>query len=524
MRVVEPGRLEPVGPHRRELGHVVDAVAVLDLDDQRRGVPDDLVEPGLLAPFVDPRQVLLEEVGVLLVAHRGVGGEIDHDVGSLRLRLAVASSTVSRGHRRSGVRPVAGVAEQDGDHLRGLSRRARCRARDRSPVAHRGSVGTMPSEALHPSWVRFGLRRTGVRRTERSTVVGRHDEISRIVLCSSVRRVSSTRGGSNSMAPEPKARPSSRAPTGPGPSRSTPAASPSSTTRMLNRGTAFTMAERDHLGLHGLLPSGVGDDRAAGRPLLRAVQVQADSDVEKWVFLTQLHDSNEVLFYRLVGEHVHEMLPDRLHPDRRARRSRSSATCSAGPVASSSTSRTSTASTASLDATGLGPDDIDLIVASDAEAILGIGDWGVGGIDISIGKLAVYTVAAGIDPRPGAGGRAGRGHEPGAAAERPSLPRPAALPGPRRGVRRVHRRLRGRARPRGSRRRSCTGRTSPVRRRAGSSRATATPCAPSTTTSRARRRWAWRARSPVSASRAAGWSTSRSSSSAPARPASGSPT
>jgi malate dehydrogenase (oxaloacetate-decarboxylating) len=51
-----------------------------------------------------------------------------------------------------------------------------------------------------------------------------------------------------------------------------------------------------------------------------------------------------------------------------------------------------------LDATGLGPDEIDLIVASDAEAILGIGDWGVGGIDISIGKLAVYTVAAGIDP------------------------------------------------------------------------------------------------------------------------------
>ena len=48
---------------------------------------------------------------------------------------------------------------------------------------------------------------------------------------------------------------------------------------------------------------------------------------------------------------------------------------------------------------GLAPEDVDLVVASDAEAILGIGDWGVGGIDISIGKLAVYTVAAGIDPR-----------------------------------------------------------------------------------------------------------------------------
>ena len=51
-----------------------------------------------------------------------------------------------------------------------------------------------------------------------------------------------------------------------------------------------------------------------------------------------------------------------------------------------------------LAATGLEADDVDLIVASDAEAILGIGDWGVGGIDIAIGKLAVYTVAAGIAP------------------------------------------------------------------------------------------------------------------------------
>src|SRR5262249_44146111 len=53
---------------------------------------------------------------------------------------------------------------------------------------------------------------------------------------------------------------------------------------------------------------------------------------------------------------------------------------------------------ASLAATGLGPDDVDLIVASDAEEILGIGDWGVGGIDIAVGKLAVYSAAAGIDP------------------------------------------------------------------------------------------------------------------------------
>ncbi len=122
------------------------------------------------------------------------------------------------------------------------------------------------------------------------------------------------------------------------------------------------------------------------------------SDVEKWVFLTQLHDSNEVLFYKLVGEHVHEMLPivytptvgtaiqEFSHLFRRPR----GVFLNIEDVDGIDRA---------LDATGLGPDDIDLVVASDAEAILGIGDWGVGGIDISIGKLAVYTVAAGIDPR-----------------------------------------------------------------------------------------------------------------------------
>ena len=164
----------------------------------------------------------------------------------------------------------------------------------------------------------------------------------------------------------------------------------------VNRGTAFTMDERDHLGLHGLLPSGV---ETIAEQVTRCYEQfsQATSDVAKWVFLTQLHDSNEVLFYKLVGEHVVEMLPivytptvgtaiqEFSHLFRRPR----GVFLNVEDVDGIDRA---------LDSTGLGPDDIDLVIASDAEAILGIGDWGVGGIDISIGKLAVYTVAAGIDP------------------------------------------------------------------------------------------------------------------------------
>jgi malate dehydrogenase (oxaloacetate-decarboxylating) len=164
----------------------------------------------------------------------------------------------------------------------------------------------------------------------------------------------------------------------------------------VNRGTAFTFAERDHLGLHGLLPHGT---ETLEEQVARSYEqfLASETDVDKWTFLTNLHDSNEVLFYRLVGEHVHEMLPIVYTP-----------TVGAAIEQFSHLFRRPRGLFLSIDdidgiekalaSTGLGPDDIDLIVASDAEAILGIGDWGVGGIDISIGKLAVYTVAAGIDP------------------------------------------------------------------------------------------------------------------------------
>ena len=166
-----------------------------------------------------------------------------------------------------------------------------------------------------------------------------------------------------------------------------------------------------------------------------------DTDIDRWVFLTQLHDSNEVLFYRLVGEHVTEMLPIVYTPtvgtaieqfSQQFRRPRG-VHLSVDNVDGID---------AALESTGLGPDDVDLIVASDGEAILGIGDWGVGGIDISIGKLAVYTVAGGIDPDRvlAVGLDAGTNRE--AAADRPALPGRSALASPGRGVRELHRRLR----------------------------------------------------------------------------------
>ncbi|MDX6352182.1 MAG: hypothetical protein QOF84_6972 [Streptomyces sp.] len=164
----------------------------------------------------------------------------------------------------------------------------------------------------------------------------------------------------------------------------------------LNRGTAFTDEERDALGLVGLLPPGMLDlDQQAARAY---AQYGAEpDDLAKNVNLTALHDRNEVLFYRLVGDHLDEMLPIVYTPtvgtaiqrySNEYRRPRGVYLSVDAPGQIERALRTS----------GLGADDVDLIVATDAEAILGIGDWGVGGIDIAVGKLAVYTAAAGIDP------------------------------------------------------------------------------------------------------------------------------
>ncbi len=164
-----------------------------------------------------------------------------------------------------------------------------------------------------------------------------------------------------------------------------------------NRGVAFTLAEREALGLTGRLPSAVLTlDQQAQRAYAQ-LQAQGD-DLAKNVYLEQLHDRNEVLYFRVLRDHLAELLPvvydpvvgDAIeqysHEYRRAR----------GIYLSIDRPDDMDKAFGTL---GMGPGDVDLIVCSDAEEILGIGDWGVGGIQISVGKLAVYTAASGIDPR-----------------------------------------------------------------------------------------------------------------------------
>ena len=165
---------------------------------------------------------------------------------------------------------------------------------------------------------------------------------------------------------------------------------------MLNKGTAFTNDEREALGLTGLLPPSVKTleqqaDRAYGQ------YTEQLDDLHRHIYLTALHDRNEVLFYHLVTTHIQEMLPIIYTPTVAQAIEQFSHEYRRPRGVFLSIDHPDQVETSFLNL-GLGPNDVDLIVATDGERILGIGDWGVGGIDISIGKLAVYTAAAGIHP------------------------------------------------------------------------------------------------------------------------------
>jgi malate dehydrogenase (oxaloacetate-decarboxylating) len=169
------------------------------------------------------------------------------------------------------------------------------------------------------------------------------------------------------------------------------------TSSMINRGTAFTLEQRRDLGLTGLLPTGVSTIEGQLRRVYAQYRRQPD-DLAKYVTLTHLRDRNEVLFYRLLSDHISEMLPIVYTPTIGRAIERFSHEYRRPRGVYLSVDRPDDVET-SFRNYGLGPDDVDLIVATDSEGVLGIGDQGVGGIHIASGKLAVYTAAAGIHPR-----------------------------------------------------------------------------------------------------------------------------
>jgi malate dehydrogenase (oxaloacetate-decarboxylating) len=164
----------------------------------------------------------------------------------------------------------------------------------------------------------------------------------------------------------------------------------------INKGTAFSQAERDDLGITGLIPPAqMTLEQQANRIL--AQYSRTPTDLGKNVLLTELRDRNQVLFYHVLTEHLREMLPIVYTPavgqaierySQEYRRPRGVYLDVDHPDVIER----------SLLAPGISGNDVELIVATDAGAILGIGDWGIGGMHIAMGKLAVYTAAAGIDP------------------------------------------------------------------------------------------------------------------------------
>jgi len=165
-------------------------------------------------------------------------------------------------------------------------------------------------------------------------------------------------------------------------------------TPILNKGTAFDDAERDQFGLHGLLPPHVGtlDDQVARRlKVLRAFE----TDFERYGFLRELQDSNETLFYALLVRNVAEMLPLVYTPTVGEGCQRFSEIWhKPRGVFLSYPNRSRIRDILSNKAF----DDTQIIVVSDGERILGLGDQGAGGMGIPIGKLSLYAACAGIHP------------------------------------------------------------------------------------------------------------------------------
>ncbi len=163
-----------------------------------------------------------------------------------------------------------------------------------------------------------------------------------------------------------------------------------------NKGTAFTEEERRKLGLIGTLPGSVQTIEQQAKRVYDQYQIRPDG-MQKRKFLMEVFNTNRTLFYYVLSHHIEELLP-----------------IVYDPVIAPAIEQYSEIFMLPQEAAFLSiehPEDIEeslknaadgrdirLIVVTDAEGILGIGDWGVNGVNISVGKLMIYTAAAGINP------------------------------------------------------------------------------------------------------------------------------
>lgn len=165
----------------------------------------------------------------------------------------------------------------------------------------------------------------------------------------------------------------------------------------LNKGTAFTESERKKLGLEGLLPPCVEDIETQAQRIYRQME-RKTSLIEKRRFLMEVFNFNRTLFFHVFSEHLVELMPIVYDPViAESIEQYSEQFINPQYAAFLSIDHPESIETSLKQAAG--DRKIRLIVVTDSEGILGIGDWGTNGVDISVGKLMVYTAAAGIDPQ-----------------------------------------------------------------------------------------------------------------------------